>query len=91
MDSVSHGLNVDIKFKRGPYRIDQYRPLIYLSPNATATPVFTGIGMPTKVDSDVYSSAIGLVRYSIMSSKYIVPAPPGIAIFPLVPRPIASL
>ena len=39
----------------------------------------------------VYSSAASRCRYSLMSSKNIVPEPPGVVILPWVPRPIAIL
>ena len=68
--------------KRGPYRINQYRPrnetnLLHRPCNRLSLQLSSG-----------YS---GAGRYNRMSSKYILPAPPGTVALPLVPRPIANL
>jgi hypothetical protein len=77
--------------ERDLYRFNRYRPRIDVSSNTTIAPVFTSVNLSPKASASVYYSAIVLVRYSITSSKYIVPAPPGTETLPLVPRPIASL
>lgn len=56
--------------KKDLYCIEQYRPRIDANPNVLS------------VRAAFYSAAASLGLYSRISSKYILPEPPGIAVLP---------
>jgi len=77
------GLELTCEKKRGLYRIDWYRPRPSTSLRVKKT------FMPSGDETHYSAASLGL--YSRMSSKNILPEPPGTVILPWVPRPIAIL